>query len=341
MLRKIFLALFPVLLAGCVTLEPGDIPAQSEWEKPEPLTLEISADVIQLRLDLVRTKETSNESSVITADGSYKRRGELVPHHYLGTYIGSGIFLDINGNITVDIIRLLGFDAAYGFRFHRTQTGSLDAPEAVSREAGVIKFNEGGWGSEDIVAEIQDEGFTVKTSRFFSPDKIEIGDNKIEYIPSGLFSEFRKASIQQDGAITRGSTNYRVEQTAENTLILNNEYQIIREEDRILLKGRGGTLLMTIVKSGDRYVYFRSDSYGSWIEKLPDVIRVSDNGSVTEYSYEVDAQPVKQQPSRRQQDGEEGQATQRTRRAKSGRVKTEKSVERNTSRDASSSLPPN
>ncbi|MDR1932875.1 MAG: hypothetical protein LBQ57_08670 [Spirochaetales bacterium] len=336
-MKKLFFLMLPALLAGCATLGPGDIPAQSEWESPEPFTLEMGADVFQLRLDLVREKQTAVASTITISDGSYKRRDEFVPYHYLGTYIGNGLFLDINGNITVDIIRLLGFDSVYGFRLHRTERGALDAPAEMSREGAKITIDEGNWGSDAIVAEMSGDGFTVKTSSFFSPDKIEDSGDRIDFIPSGLFSEFRTASIVQDDAVTRGSTSYRVEQLDENTLSLNNLYRIIREDDRILLKGRGGTLLMTIVKSGDRYVYFRSDSYGSWIEKLPGVIRISDNGSITEYTYEVDAQPFKQQSPRRQ-DAEEDQ---RSSRAKAGRVKTEKRVERNTRRDASSSLPPN
>jgi hypothetical protein len=253
----------------------------------------------------------------------------------LGTYVGNGIFLDINGNVSVDIIRLLGFDQVYAFKLHRTRKGSLDAPGEVSREGKTITVNEGSWASQDILIRITDEGFTMKTSRFFDPDKIVFEDGQIEYIPSGFFSNFRASSIQQGENMTRGSTNYRVEQVDENRLNLNGSHEIIREENKIILKGRGSPLA-TIVKSGDRYVFFRSESYGSWVEKLPgNIIRISDNGVVTEYTYEAEGQPVKQ--PRKTGEAE----TQPTRRAKTGREKTEKRMDKKTRREASSPPPPN
>jgi hypothetical protein len=324
---------------GCATLQPGDIPEESLWEKPEPLVMEMTADVIQLRLDLLREKSASKSSTVLTTDGSYKQPGDFIPQHYLGTYVGSGLFLDINGNVGVDIIRLLGFDTAHTFKLHRTRKGSLDAPSEVSREGTTITVNEGGWASDDIVIEAGKEGFAMKTSRLFPPDKIVFGDKRIEYIPSGFFSNFRTSSIEQDGNMTRGSTNYRVEQIDGNRLNLNSSHEIIREENRIILKGRGAPIAI-IVKAGDRYVFFRSESYGSWVEKLPDnKIRISDNGVITEYTYEVEEQPVK--PPRKTAEKEKQAKSQPTSRAKTGREKTEKRMDRKTRREANSPPPPN
>jgi hypothetical protein len=331
-------ALLALISSGCATLQPGDIPEESLWEKPEPLVMEMTADVIQLRLDLLREKSAAQTSTIVTTDGSYKQPGELVPHHYLGTYAGSGLFLDINGSVSVDIIRLLGFDQAYAFKLHRTRKGALDAPGEVSRNGKTITVNEGGWVSEDILIQTTDEGFTMKTSRFFDPDKIVFGDDQIKYIPSGFFSGFRASSIQGDRNMTRGSTSYRVERIEENRLGLNGSHEIIREDNKIILRGRGDPLI-TIVKSKDRYVFFRSESYGSWVEKLPDNrILISDNGAITEYSYEVEGQPVKQ-PRTTEESGE-GE-TQPTSRKKPGREKTEKRMDRKTRREASSPPPPN
>jgi hypothetical protein len=333
-------SLLALIFFGCATLQPGDIPDESLWEKPDPLVMEMAVDVIQLRLDLLREKSAARTSTIVTTDGSYKQPGDFVPHHYLGIYVGGGLFLDINGSVGVDIIRLLGFDGAYAFKLHRTTKGALDAPGEVRREGKTITVNEGGWASDDIVIQTTDEGFTMKTSRFFDPDKIVFDENKIEYIPSGLFSNFRGSSIEQDGDITRGSTNYRVERIDENRLNLNGSYEIIREENKIILKGRGDPLAI-IVKSGDRYVFFRSESYGSWVEKLGDnKIRISDNGVITEYTYEVETRPVKQ-PSKPPEAPESRVEDQPTSRAKTGREKIEKRMDRKTRREASSPPPPN
>jgi hypothetical protein len=329
-----------LLLLSCETLQPGDIPPESAWEEPEPLRLEMNVDVFQIRLDLLREVRDTSDSgtaTIVISDGSYQRSERLIPYHYLGTYIGNGLFLDINGNVAVDIIRLFGFDEAYSFTLRKIQDGAFDGPQDASRTGRTITINEGGWADSDIVMQIEDGGFSLKTSSLFPPDKITSEGEKLEYIPSGFFSEFRKASIRQDGNITRASTGYRIEQKDENRLDLNGSHEIIREGNKIIMKGRGRPVF-TMVKTENRYVFFRSESYGSWIEKLPDRIRISDNGSITEYAYETESREVKQQPARRNQ-GEEGAPP--AKRAKSGRVKTDKRVDRNTNREASSPLQPN
>jgi hypothetical protein len=331
-------ALLPAFVwLGCASLQPGDIPPESAWEEPEPLRLEMDADVFLIRLDLLRENKDSANSTIIVTDGSYKREERLVPYHYLGSYVGNGLFLDINGNVVVDIIRLFGFDGEYAFKLRKIKDGALDVPQDVSRAGRTITINEGGWADSDIVVQIEEGGFSLAVSALFPPDKIAAVEDGLDYLPSGFFSEFRKASIRQDGDITRGSTGYRVERKDENRLDLNGSHEIVRENNTIILKSRGSVIL-TMVKSANRYVFFHSESYGSWIEKLPDRIRISDRGSVTEYAYEVETRPVKQQPARQNQSEEKVQPVKR---AKRGRVKTDKSVERNTSREASSSLPPN
>jgi hypothetical protein len=330
----VFVLVSALLYGSCATLQPGDIPPESAWEELEPLRLEMDVDVFQIRLDLLRENKDSSNSSITVSDGSYKRSDRLVPYHYLGSYLGNGLFLDINGNIGVDIIRLLGFDGEYSFKLHRIQEGVLDAPQEASREGRTIILNEGGWTDSDIVIQMEGDSLSLKTSALFPPDKITLDSELLEFLPSGLFSEFRKAAIRQNGNLTRSSTGCMVEQKDAGRLSLNGSREIIRENNRIILKSMGVPVL-TMVKSGNRYVFFRSESYGSWIEKLPDRIRISDNGSITEYAYEIGTRPVKQQDQQREN------RPQPVKRAKSGRVKTDKSVERNTNREANSSLQPN
>jgi hypothetical protein len=273
---------------GCSTLKPGDIPDQSQWEEPQPLSANISADLFQFRLDLFREKNNAATSTIlITGDGTYKETDDLVPHHYLGIYAGNGLFIDINGNVGIDIIRLFGFDALRGFRLRKSLEGSSRTAEEFSRDGNVITIKEGGWGGDEIISRINDNSISLGAGGFFSPAEIVQKDQQIDFIPSGLFSSFRKANIRQAENRIYSSTNYRVEQPEPDRINLNSTHEIIREKDRILLNGRGRTL-MTIVKSGNRYVFFRSESYGSWIEKLPDKIRIYDNGSLTEYTYEAD-----------------------------------------------------
>jgi hypothetical protein len=292
--KSVFLKILTALLLvcsfgfGCSTLKPGDIPDQSQWEEPEPLSAGIGIDLFQFRIDIFRERKDAMTSTVlINEDGTYKRKDDMVPHHYLGVYLGGGLFIDINGNVGVDIIRLFGFDTVKGFRMRKTLNGSLDAAEEFSRDGNTITIKEGGWGGGEIVSSINDNSFFVGSGTFFSPDEIIQKDQQIDFIPSGLFSSFRKANIRQSENMVYSSTNYRLEQSEPGKINLNATHEIIREKDRILFNGRGRTI-MTIVKSGDRYVFFRSESYGSWIEKLPDKIRIYDNGSLTEYTYELD-----------------------------------------------------
>jgi hypothetical protein len=295
-LRKILAALLFLcsLGFGCSTLKPGDIPDQSQWEEPEPLSANIGVDIFQFRLDLLRERRDDTASTttvLITEEGTYKEKEDFISHHYLGVYVGNGLFIDINGNVGIDIIRLFGLDSLKGFRLRKSSGNSLYTTEEFRREGNTITIKEGGWGGDEIVCKINDNSFSLRSGDFFSPDEIVQKDQRIDFIPSGLLSAFRKATIRQTGNRIYSSTNYRVEQPESDRINLNSSHEIIREKDRILFTGRG-RILMTIVKSGNRYIFFRSKSYGSWVEKLPDKIRIYDQGSLTEYTCEPDEEPA-------------------------------------------------
>ncbi|MDR2588326.1 MAG: hypothetical protein LBC67_02760 [Spirochaetales bacterium] len=288
--RPLLFAFF--LAAGCATLEKGAIPEESLWEEPEPLEAGLATDIFQLRLDLVRERGGAASSSttstiLVQNDGTYKTEGAYVPHNYLGVYIGNGLFIDINGNIGVDLIRLFGFDRKRSFRLTRTRKGSLDAAQEYIRDGNSVIIKKGGWGSGELKCTISPEGISLSSSTpFFSPDQIRREEEGLSFVPSGLFSNFRSSSIKEAGGLFHTSTTCSLESLGPDNFNVNSTHEIIREKNKILIRTRARTLF-TMVKSGDRYVFFISQSQGSWVEKKGNKLIISDSGSLTEYEFET------------------------------------------------------
>ncbi|MEE4176195.1 MAG: hypothetical protein V2I46_01665 [Bacteroides sp.] len=107
-----FLALTVLFLPGCATLDKA---ALSELQRVpfEPLALQPSFDVYQIRLDLIRETDRAvlPDSTVTEEEESYRT---------LGFYLGNGLFYDLNKNLSLLIPDLFQVDPAASFTIQET-----------------------------------------------------------------------------------------------------------------------------------------------------------------------------------------------------------------------------
>lgn len=282
--RSLFL-LLPVLFIGCATLKPGDIPDPAFRVRPEEPRAELALDFFQFRLDIARKKiESEGMAIMVNRDGTYKMLTDDVPHHYLGVYLGNGIFTDLNGNLSVDIVRLLGFDAAPSFRLRRISDGPAEGADEYIKDGDTLTIRQ---GSKKVVVAIEENKVSVTTGRYYAPAEITREDGELRMTPTGMFTEFRKSFLRKSGDMFRASSGYRVERDPSGIILLDGTHSVAREGDSILYRA-GGRTLLTMVRSENRYAFFRSDKHGFFIDRLPDRIRIHLSGGVTEYSYTLD-----------------------------------------------------
>ena len=279
----VLLGLIAVFAVSCATLKPGDIPDRSAWLEPEEPRIRPAVDVFQLRLDLERTVANEDPTFIVNKDGTYKTITDIVPDHYLGVDIGNGLFVDFNGNLCVDVIRLAGLDARPSFRLKRISKGNADGAAEYIKEEGAITIVEDDAGRRKVEAAVEEGKALVSTSRFFQPKEIFWNEKEVRLHPAGFLSEFRKSHIRAQGAKIIFSNGYGVEKSAQGTVMLNNYRVVTKDGDKILYK-IGNRVLMTMVRSKDRAVFYRTDKQGFYVDLLPGRIAIYSDGGTTEYS---------------------------------------------------------
>ena len=70
-------------------------------------------------------------------------------------------------------------------------------------------------------------------------------------------------------------------------ILINDTHSVSRDGDRLLYK-TGRRVLMTIVRSRDRVVFFTSPEQGFYVDLPPGRIVIRRDGKTTEYAYTTD-----------------------------------------------------
>ena len=110
-----YLALLFFIIYGCSSLDKTVIQTTERFSF-EPLLLIPDWEIYDLRIDLIRQTEKKevNDSTTKTVDVSY---------HPLGFYLGNGLFIDLNDNLSLLIPHLLQIGWDENFAIKRTLPG--------------------------------------------------------------------------------------------------------------------------------------------------------------------------------------------------------------------------
>lgn len=87
------LSLLLLIICGCTTLNKTII-ENTDRSIFQPLVLIPDYDICNIRIDLIRqtNKEQVNDSAT---------EAEKIPYHPVGFYLGNGLFLDLNDNLSL------------------------------------------------------------------------------------------------------------------------------------------------------------------------------------------------------------------------------------------------
>lgn len=244
-----FLALTVLLLPGCATL---DKTALSELQRVpfEPLALQPSFDVYEIRLDLIREKDTPMLSDSTGTE-------EELSYRTLGFYLGNGLFYDLNNNLSLLVPDLFQIDPAANFTIEEKDRRNMQEviyrrePETFSVEyTGLFNwFKTAKLNITDTTLTFE-RGFLRKYSLSWTDSTLRhkglIFSTRILPEPGGFYvpSLFFRRHFSQNG----------------NVIDLDREYRIVEENNAILLYRRNligrDKLILTIVRShSDWYIY--------------------------------------------------------------------------------------
>lgn len=105
--RVSFFAFILAVLSGCATLDKAAL-RDLERVPFEPLSLQPSFDIYEMRIDIEREKKMER-----APDSTYSEEEES--YQTLGFYLGNGLFFDLNRNLSLLVPDLLGVGTADQF----------------------------------------------------------------------------------------------------------------------------------------------------------------------------------------------------------------------------------
>lgn len=277
-----YLLLLLFIFFGCTTLNIATI-ENTERFSLQPSVLIPDYDIYDIRIDLIRqtNKKQVNDSTTKT---------EKVPYHSVGFYLGNGLFIDLNNNLSLLVPKLLDINNNENFIIKQNHPGFFINSTTIYERT-------------DSLFITKNEG-PVKTKA----KKIIYKTDSVLFIKEGLFSKYK--IIESDSSFTyqsglintiiyKNKTGYfyktflgkKEYKQMDNDIYIGNRYILRNQGDMIEIFGRGllnkEYLKYRIIKSDNKIYVYDNNYRGLEIVKTENGINVIENTrSMDSYSIE-------------------------------------------------------
>lgn len=279
----------------CATIDPKEIPAPTEQVAFEPQKIQISYDVLLLRIDLKR-QYTTETRTVTTTDAQGKTHTTTqqvsvpVPYHYLGVDLGNGIFLDANKNLSLNLYQYLGLANSQNFTIVKKGATIFSSQTTYSRSGGGLEIDYGGLFSSPTRIELSDRGARFKGGIFSGDQDIIVEPNRITYDPHGVFAEWSKSYVTLVGSSARIPGFWQdtaINKNKDGSINLGDALIVRHEGNRILFRYSGwfgSEHIYTMVRTKNRIVYYDENLDGVIIDIGPSQVRTRTSSGETFYT---------------------------------------------------------
>ncbi|MFO7938932.1 MAG: hypothetical protein R6U66_04195 [Bacteroidales bacterium] len=285
MKRFSYLAIMLSILAfsGCRTMDANLLEAEARNLTMPPFQLEMAAEVTNMRIDLVRqtTTHVISEGTQSTMSSST----EDVPYHPLGVYIGEGIFIDLNENLTMNVLPLIQEQLPAQGKLVAREKAWFGQRKQLNIDAEQWELIESGFfGKKTTLFNLSDSLIEIRPSFLNAGQNIRFEDDRLVYQARGMFSKLSKATIKpvDDGfAEVARWEPLKVHQADENTVEIGRYLTVTRYADKwvFVYEGFLGTYAeYTLLKRDDGYLFFDTHYRGKFINVTPDAVEVTENG---------------------------------------------------------------
>ena len=242
------------LITGCSTLNRTII-EKTDRSGFQPLTLIPDYDIYDIRIDIIRQ---TNEKQVNDSTTETKNS----PYHSVGFYLGNGLFIDLNDNLSLLVPKLLNINGNENFMIIQNHPGSLFDSKTtyekidslfVTKNGGLIKTN-----AKKII-DSKDSAIFIKEG-LLSKYKILKSDSSITY-KAGLAST--KVQKSKEGYYYKTLLGKRKYKQINHEVCIGKSYIIRNNGDMIEIIAKGlfnnEYLKYRIIKSANKiYVYDRN-----------------------------------------------------------------------------------
>ncbi len=288
-IRFLLLSLFIVLLNSCATLNISEIKNTGNKIAINALNLRMSLEVYDLRIDLLRETTTQTVGSV---NGVATAQTVNVPYHPLGVYLFDGVFLDINNNLSFNVIDLVDNTYQQDFEIKQKNKYRPNSPfdYIVTRKGNEVKREyQSFFGRGVSTVHFLDSLIAVEYPGMTNNENIIVKDDRLRYFRKGLLGKHSKAEIlktEKGFVVPRFGKDTEYNQTDKNTIALG-KYTIVKNHvDKVefIYNGLfGSETVYTLLKLQDGYIFHDKKNRGIRIKVDGTKIIVEENGKLKEY----------------------------------------------------------
>jgi hypothetical protein len=282
------------LLFGCATLQEKDIPGPGETVPMAPQKLEISYDVMLLRIDLNR-QYTTQTKTVTTTDAQGRTQTSVqqvrvpVSYHYLGVDMGNGLFLDANMNLTLNLHSLLGLGKNQNFTIVRKGRGLFSSDATFTRQGNGLTIDYGGLFSSPTEITFSERGAHFKGGILSNEQDILVEKTRITYDPHGIFDDWSKSYILAVGTSAQIPGFWKdtaINKNKDGSINLGESLIVKHEGNRIIFRYAGwfgSEHIYTMVRAKNKVVYYDENMHGVMIEFSDSYVKTTTGDGETEY----------------------------------------------------------
>ena len=301
-MQKLYYLGFILILLGCSSSKlSSHYITNDHQETLEDLKLELGYDVYSIRADLVRRQYTETTTRRDGAGNTHKEETRKnADYMALGARIGNGIFLDLAGNVTVDIVEFFDLEQESIKLLQRFPKKSLlsfiEEKKSIEKQGNKINFAEYGSILGPKKMEVLMEGDVIKLGEDIQdPDaEIIIGhEKKYNMTVSGLLGKLISLSVEKNAdnvidfkkPLTIGMT---LVQESPNKLLFMNRITIEKKGNEVIFTQKGliSDTKRTFKKIKNGFIYYDEDHHGIVAEKVGDIIYVR-KGEEEIYALEI------------------------------------------------------
>lgn len=251
--KKLILFLFLNFLISCTSLSKNDIPLEKDLEKLNPLELRLGFDVIDVKLDMIRSElEYLCDSPPCT---------KIADRHNIGIYLGNGIFLDAHLNLTLDLVDYFQLkDKDFSF-----QILDGNVTTKVQKNAKEVNIEDDSFFERRYKAAFTEKGAKLDPDSILFQKDIFVEPNRILFDPRDVVvigtskSGVEKVSETKSRMVTRATKPIEIE-LQSNKVLIGDRFVIeyANEKIHITKKSTSKDVHYTLLKSKGKVVFFNN-----------------------------------------------------------------------------------
>lgn len=274
-----------LLFTGCYTLDKSLTDNPSLRVPSAPFNMQMAAEVAEFRIDLVRQTHMETESDA-SGTGTHTST-ENIPYHPLGVYLGEGVFVDVNNNLSINVLALLEEQLPNKCAITEQERNWVRSRRILEMNGDSWTLSTPGFFSKQITdIHLSDTLIWIGRSFMTAKQSVSLHNKALEYRYHGLLGRLSRTSIEvtDNGYVSpRIGRDLIFEQVGVDTIEMGSRLKVIRYNDRweFIYGGfLGLTETYTFLKIDNGYVFFDQHARGKLITIDDDGVKVEENGKL-------------------------------------------------------------